>query len=28
MIAALLIAASSPIWVGHFQAEGTPPAPW
>lgn len=28
MIAALLIAAASPIWVGRFQAEGTPPAPW
>ena len=28
MIAALLIAAASPIEVGRFQAEGTPPAPW
>ncbi|MCY7398140.1 MAG: DUF3047 domain-containing protein [Sphingomonas bacterium] len=28
MIAALLIAAILPIWVGRFVAEGAPPAPW
>ena len=28
MIAALLIAAASPIWVGRFEVEGVPPAPW
>ncbi len=28
MIAALLIAAASPLWIGRFQADGTPPAPW
>ncbi len=28
MIATLLIAATSPIWVGRFVAEGAPPVPW
>lgn len=28
MIAALLIGATSPVWVGRFAAEGAPPAPW
>jgi len=28
MIATLLIAAASPIWVGRFEVEGVPAAPW
>lgn len=28
MIVTLLIAAASPLWIGRFQTDGTPPAPW
>jgi hypothetical protein len=28
MIATMMLAAVSPVWIGRFQAEGPPPAPW
>lgn len=28
IILTTLLAAASPVWVGRFQAEGPPPAPW